>query len=92
MSAGTVIAGGVVSLTVTWNVRVIVSAGEAPLSVALQVTAVVPSANSDPLTGVHVAARFKSILTMRLTDCGSRSSFRPTTFWCLGGSASLVRE
>ena len=43
-------------------------------------------------SGVQGAARFKSISTMRLIDCGSRSLPRPMTFWCLGGSASSARE
>ena len=29
-----------------------------------------------------------STLTMRLIDCGNRSSLRPMTFWCLRASAS----
>jgi hypothetical protein len=40
----------------------------------------------------QAAARFKSILPMRLIDCLSRSLHRHTRFWCLGESASSARE
>ena len=36
------------------------------------------------------AARFKSTSTMRLIACASRSSPKPTIFWCPFGSALSV--
>src|SRR3972149_3289396 len=39
------------------------------------------------LRGAPGEALWKSNLTMRLTDCVSGSSPRPTTFWCPGGNA-----
>ena len=44
------------------------------------------------LSGLPGAARFKSISTMRLIDCVSRSWPRPTTSWCRSASALSARE
>ena len=70
-SAGTVIAGGVVSRTVTRKAAAEVSGGVSPSSVAVQLTCVVPIANSDPelgvQTGVSVASRAVSALTFNVT-------------------------
>jgi hypothetical protein len=44
------------------------------------------------LSRAQEAARFKSTSTMRLIACASRSSPRPTIFWCPVGSARSVAE
>jgi hypothetical protein len=59
--AGTVMAGGAVSLTVTVNEA---EPGLPCASVAVQVTVVVPSGNVEPLAGVHATATTPSMLSV----------------------------
>src|SRR5262245_60667488 len=56
--------GGVVSLTVTWNVAVAVFPAA---SLAVQLTVVVPSGNSEPDAGVQLTATGPSTLSVAVT-------------------------